>query len=164
MTNINITRHIVFHMFILVGIALIAFILYRFLCSSSSTTVRQWSHLRIANRAILFIIVIIGLFYIYVPIVFENIQTNSRCPYTQTTFPLFNGIWNLLIFSLGPSIIMLIFGLLSIRNLGSTEFRPKDFSARHEMKIRVKVIRFYNKKKFFRAQSPVRKIPGPKLM
>ncbi|CAF1360826.1 unnamed protein product [Adineta ricciae] len=89
----------------------------RFLCSSTSVNVRQWSNLRIVNRIILLIIIIIGLFYLYILIVFENIQTHTKCPYTQTTYPLFHGIWNLLIFSLGPSLLMLIFGLLSIRNI-----------------------------------------------
>jgi hypothetical protein len=52
-----------------------------------------------------------------VPIRFENIGTVTKCPGPQTTYPLFNGIWNLLIFSLGPSIFMLIFGLLTIRHV-----------------------------------------------
>ncbi|UJR18047.1 hypothetical protein I4U23_004948 [Adineta vaga] len=89
----------------------------RFLCSSTSKSVREWSNLRMTHRAIVFVIVVVGLFYLYVPIQFENIQTNVKCPGTQTTYPLFNGIWNLLIFSLGPSLCMLIFGLLTIRHI-----------------------------------------------
>ncbi|UJR18043.1 hypothetical protein I4U23_004944 [Adineta vaga] len=89
----------------------------RFLCSSTSRNVREWSNLRMTYRAILFVIVVVGLFYLYVPIQFENIQTNFKCPGAQTTYPLFNGIWNLLIFSLGPSLFMLIFGLLTIRHV-----------------------------------------------
>ncbi|UJR18045.1 hypothetical protein I4U23_004946 [Adineta vaga] len=89
----------------------------RFLCSSTSKSVREWSNLRMTHRATVFVIVVVGLFYLYVPIQFENIQANVKCPGTQTTYPLFNGIWNLLIFSLGPSLCMLIFGLLTIRHV-----------------------------------------------
>ncbi|CAF1065007.1 unnamed protein product [Adineta steineri] len=89
----------------------------RFLCSSPSATVRGWSNLRVASRTIPLVIVIVALFYLYVPIQYENIQTITKCPPSQSTFPLFNGIWNLLIFSLGPSIVMLLFGLLTIRHV-----------------------------------------------
>ncbi|CAF0953639.1 unnamed protein product [Adineta steineri] len=89
----------------------------RFLCSSTSATVRAWSSRRVATRAILVVTIILPLFYLYVPIIFQNIQTVTKCPAAQTTFPLFNGIWNLLIFSLGPSTVMLVFGLLTIRHV-----------------------------------------------
>ncbi|CAF1401337.1 unnamed protein product [Adineta steineri] len=98
---------------------ILSFIVFctRFLCSSTSATVRAWSSRRVATRAILIITIIVPLFYLYVPIIFQNIQTVTKCPPAQTTFPLFNGIWNLLIFSLGPSTVMLIFGLLTIRHV-----------------------------------------------
>ncbi|UJR18180.1 hypothetical protein I4U23_005080 [Adineta vaga] len=92
----------------------------RFLCSSPSTTVRAWSNLRVSCRSILCMPIIMGTFYIYVPIQFENIQTITRCPASQSVYPLFNGMWGLLIFSLGPSIIILIFGSLTIRHVQQT--------------------------------------------
>ncbi|CAF1411486.1 unnamed protein product [Adineta steineri] len=95
----------------------------RFLCSSTSATIRGWSSRRVATRAILVVTIIVPLFYLYVPIIFQNIETVTKCPLAQTTFPLFNGIWNLLIFSLGPSIVMLIFGLLTIQHVRQSRKR-----------------------------------------
>ncbi|UJR17297.1 hypothetical protein I4U23_004192 [Adineta vaga] len=104
----------------------------RYLCSSSSAIVRGLSSIRMTSRAILFVILAVALCYLYVPIRFENIQTNVKCPGTQTTYPLFNGIWNLLIFSLGPPIMMLIFGSItihhiqqSVRRSGEKNIRPQ---------------------------------------
>lgn len=57
------------------------------------------------------------MIYIYVPIQYEIKQTVPRCYWNQGDFPIFNGIWNLLVFSLGPSIVMLIFGSLTIRHV-----------------------------------------------
>ncbi|CAF1065049.1 unnamed protein product [Adineta steineri] len=98
---------------------ILSFIVYcsRFLCSSPSATLRGWSSLRVASRAILFVIVVVALFYLYVPIQYENILMSTKCSPTQSTDPLFTGIWNLLIFSLGPSIVMLSFGLLTFRHV-----------------------------------------------
>ena len=48
---------------------------------------------------------------------FKLKQEISRCPANQGTYPIFYGIWNLIIFSLGPSIAMLIFGFLTIQHV-----------------------------------------------
>ncbi|CAF1446087.1 unnamed protein product [Adineta steineri] len=89
----------------------------KFLCSSSSATVRAWSNHRVTYRVIIIVFIIVSIFYLYVPIIYQNINTGTKCPAAQTTFPLFSGIWNLLVFSLGPSTVMLIFGLFTIRNV-----------------------------------------------
>ncbi|CAF4160203.1 unnamed protein product [Adineta steineri] len=99
------------------GLLLLLLSIGRFLCSSPSATLRGWSSLRVASRAILFVIVVVALFYLYVPIQYENILMSTKCSPTQSTDPLFTGIWNLLIFSLGPSIVMLSFGLLTFRHV-----------------------------------------------
>ena len=62
-------------------------------------------------------ILVVGLFYIYVPIEFQLKLTQSRCPSNQGNNPTFVAIWNLLVFSLGPSTVMLIFGSLTIRHV-----------------------------------------------
>jgi hypothetical protein len=78
---------------------------------------RSWSNLRVASRTILFIIPVVGLCYIYVPIEFVLKPTVVKCPVYQGDNPIFIGIWNLLIFSLGPSTVMLFFGSLTIRHV-----------------------------------------------
>lgn len=85
----------------------------RFLCSSHSVGLRAWSNRRVASYTILCVIIFVGLAYIYVPIQFETTQTLLKCSGNQG-YSIFNGIWNLLIFSLGPSLVMLIFGSLTI--------------------------------------------------
>ena len=59
----------------------------------------------------------VSVFYLYVLIIFDNNQPVNKCPANQTTYPLFSGIWNLITFSLGPSLIMLIFGSLTVRHI-----------------------------------------------
>ncbi|CAF0734527.1 unnamed protein product [Adineta steineri] len=65
----------------------------RFLCNSTSATIRGWSSRRVATRAILVVTIVVPLFYLYMPIIFQNIGT------------------------LSPSIVMLIFGLLTIQHV-----------------------------------------------
>jgi hypothetical protein len=78
---------------------------------------RSWSNLRVASRTIPFIILIVGLCYIYVPIEFVLKPGPVKCPVNEGDNPILIGIWNLLIFSLGPSVVMLVFGSLTIRNV-----------------------------------------------
>ena len=93
------------------------FVSNRFLCSSTSPGLRAWSNLRVASRTILLATVIVGLIYTYMPIQYEIKQTVPRCSGNQGDFPIFNGIWNLLVFGFGPSTVMLIFGSLTIRHV-----------------------------------------------
>lgn len=81
---------------------------------------RSWSNCRVSIRSIILIIICIGLVYIYVPILFEIDRVFQTCPTNLDNPPMFNGIWNLITFSLGPPIIMLIFGLLTIRHIQSS--------------------------------------------
>jgi len=81
---------------------------------------RSWSSLRVASRTILCMIPVVGIFYIYVPIEFELVQGPVKCPPNQGKSPTFVGIWTLLVFSLGPSTVMLIFGSLTIRAIQRT--------------------------------------------
>lgn len=92
----------------------------RFLCSSRLTTLRAWSSVRIATYTIIISTIIIGLFYTYVPILYDIKPGRSRCPTNQGPYPSFNGIWNLIVFSTGPPVVMLIFGSLTIRHLRET--------------------------------------------
>ncbi|UJR11484.1 hypothetical protein I4U23_015663 [Adineta vaga] len=91
---------------------------------SRSVTLRAWSNTRIATRICVLIIPFIVLGYIYVPIEFKNIISGRvRCPANQGSYPTFYGIWNLIIFSWGPSFIMLTFGSLTIRHVRQSRRR-----------------------------------------
>jgi hypothetical protein len=90
--------------------------LNRFLCSSPSATIRTWSNARIVPRATSVTILIIGLTYVHVPI-YTRLSSPTNCAFTQGFYTTFYGISNLIIFSLGPSVGMIIFGLLTIRNV-----------------------------------------------
>jgi hypothetical protein len=63
---------------------------------------------------------VVGICYIYVPIEFELVQGPVKCPPNQGNSPTFVGVWTLLVFSLGPSTVMLIFGSLTIRAIQQT--------------------------------------------
>ncbi|CAF0897030.1 unnamed protein product [Adineta steineri] len=62
-------------------------------------------------------VIVIGVVYTHILVQYENTSTVGKCYAGPSANPLFTGIWNLIIFSLGPSIIMLIFGSLTIRHV-----------------------------------------------
>ena len=78
---------------------------------------RSWSNIHVATRIILLVVLIVGLLYIYIPIYYQLRKSTYTCPASQGAFIYFNGIWNFIIFSLGPLIVMLIFGSLTIRHV-----------------------------------------------
>ncbi|CAF4127082.1 unnamed protein product [Adineta steineri] len=59
----------------------------------------------------------IGFTYIYVLILYQLKAGNNKCPGSQGPSTIFNGIWNLVVFSLGPPCIMFCFGSLTIHNI-----------------------------------------------
>jgi hypothetical protein len=93
------------------------FTFYRFLCSSQSVAIRAWSNVRVASHTILLVIPIVGLGYIHTALKNERDQTSHKCAAYDPTYILFNGLWSLFMFSLGPSVVMLIFGSLTIRHV-----------------------------------------------
>lgn len=94
----------------------------RFLCSSRSATIRAWSTSRVAFRVILCIITMTSLAYIFVPIDYHS-QSDHGCPTNQGTSQIFTGIWSLIVFSLGLSVVMFIFGSLTIQRVRTTLHR-----------------------------------------
>ncbi|CAF1157025.1 unnamed protein product [Adineta steineri] len=88
----------------------------RVLCSSSSATIRAWSSIRVVTRATPLTVLIVGLAYVHIPF-FNRVNTASSCVTDSGTYATFYGIFNLFIFSMGPPVCMLIFGLLAIRNV-----------------------------------------------
>ena len=93
-------------------------IFYRFLCSSRSVAIRAWSNVRVASRIIPAITLVVGLLYIYIPIQNKTVQVGRfKCPSNQSNPPAFQGAWSFIIYSMGPPIVMLIFGSLTIRHV-----------------------------------------------
>ncbi|CAF0825527.1 unnamed protein product [Adineta steineri] len=92
----------------------------RFLCSSRSASLRAWSNIRVASWTIPIMTIMIGFTYIYVLILYQLKAGHLRCPANQGSFAFFQGIWNLVVFSLGPPCIMFCFGSLTIHNIRQT--------------------------------------------
>lgn len=95
-------------------------IFYRFLCSSASAAIRAWSNLRVASRMIPAMILIIGLIYIHVLVYYQVNQQKTTCASVDGIYQKFFGICNLIVFGLGPPILMLLFGSLTIRHIRQT--------------------------------------------
>ncbi|CAF1309064.1 unnamed protein product [Adineta steineri] len=95
----------------------------RFLCSSRSASLRAWSHIRVASWANLIMTIMIGLTYIYVPIVYQIQVGHVKCPGNQGPSTFFSGIWILVTFSVGPPCVMFCFGSLTIHNIRETTKR-----------------------------------------
>ncbi|CAF0941312.1 unnamed protein product [Adineta steineri] len=88
----------------------------RFLSSSSSATTRGWSSTRVIIPATSVTIFLVGLSYIYLLIYSRGIA-GPACIILPETYRVFNNIFNLIVFVMGPSGSMLTFGLLTIRNI-----------------------------------------------
>jgi hypothetical protein len=104
----------------------------RFWCSSSSINMRTWSSVRVTTRAISITILLMCLGYShlfifatieYIPAI-QQYSCNSQVGVYRTFFAL----WNLIVFSFGPPILMFIFGLLTLRHLHQTK-RVRDHSS-----------------------------------
>ncbi|UJR07062.1 hypothetical protein I4U23_011350 [Adineta vaga] len=89
----------------------------RFLCSSSSTTLRAWSNRRMSIRTISISTFIGSLCYIHILINNYIVYPLGLCFTIQGVYQTFASIWFFIIFSVGPSIAMFLFGMLTIRNV-----------------------------------------------
>ncbi|UJR24424.1 hypothetical protein I4U23_005800 [Adineta vaga] len=90
----------------------------RFLCTSSSAKYRKWSSIRVATRAIPLTILFVFLLQIHAPFYQGIILYPQRsCTSVTSTYRTFWSIWNLVIWSWIPTIFMLVFGFLTIRNV-----------------------------------------------
>lgn len=61
-------------------------------------------------------ILLIGLAYVNVPIYFQLTPVSKTCIPMQGSYQTFYGIWSLIVFGLSPSILMLLFGMLTIKH------------------------------------------------
>ncbi|CAF1299477.1 unnamed protein product [Adineta steineri] len=95
----------------------------RYLCSSRSINMRAWSSVRVANRVIPLIILIILVAYSHVPVFFEiDIIPATQKPICYPpgppgTYRIVLSYFNLIFLGLSPSLAMLMFGLLTLRNV-----------------------------------------------
>ncbi|UJR17786.1 hypothetical protein I4U23_004685 [Adineta vaga] len=89
----------------------------RFLCSSTSANLRALSSLHVARRIILLAILVVGIVYIHIPICFQINTRQQTCIPMPGIYQTFYGAWNLIVYSVGPPIIMLYFGLRTVQNI-----------------------------------------------
>lgn len=95
----------------------------RFVCSSTSATIRALSNIRIANRIISIAIVLGLIAYVHVAIFFDigilSTTQKSICyPLAPPgTYRIFLSFFNLFYFGLLPPFCMLLFGVLAIKNI-----------------------------------------------
>ncbi|CAF1394574.1 unnamed protein product, partial [Didymodactylos carnosus] len=96
----------------------------RYLCSSPHASVRRFSSLKVAYRAVSITAIIIWLSYIHIPIYFTIQDTldkysnpTSSCTSQKGLYTTFLAFCYLTMYSLCPPFLMLIFGLLALNNI-----------------------------------------------
>ncbi|CAF1255851.1 unnamed protein product [Adineta ricciae] len=89
----------------------------RYLCSSTSTNLRQWCNTRNATRIIWIVVLFMGVINSHMFGFYTIIQAEQICDATPTSYVLFYGIWNLIIWTVIPIPCMIIFTLLTVRNI-----------------------------------------------
>lgn len=95
----------------------------RYLSSCASATRRAWSDVRVANRAVFAVILIGFLIHVHIPIFFQiDIIPASQKPICYPpgppgTYRIIFSFFNLFYVGLLPSLAMLLFGLLSVKNV-----------------------------------------------
>ncbi len=95
----------------------------RHLSSSISPAKRAWSSIHVANRVIPITILLGFIAYIHVPIFFTidiipaTQQPMCYSPGPPGTYRIILSFFNLIYFGLSPSFCMLLFGLLTLRNI-----------------------------------------------
>lgn len=95
----------------------------RYLCSCTSVKKRVWSSVHIASRVIPIVIILNCLLHIHIPIMFEiDIIPATQKPVCYPpgppgTYRIALSFFNLIYFGLSPSFCMLIFGILTLRNV-----------------------------------------------
>ncbi|CAF1088873.1 unnamed protein product [Adineta ricciae] len=96
----------------------------RYLKSSTKVHIRRLSSLRTAKIAIYFIVVLFIILHIHMPIYYEITYTfdgyGNLIPacYGQAGFyRKFIAFWSMVFYSLCPSLLMILFGMLTVRNI-----------------------------------------------
>lgn len=99
----------------------------RYLISSSENDQRRLSSMKNAYVSIGFITIFLTVAYCHIPL-FYNIHS-STCTALPGSYRLFNDIQTLIQFSLLPPLLMLFFGLLTLRNIRLTHRRVANLNS-----------------------------------
>ena len=109
----------------------------RYLCSCASIKKRAWSSIRVANRLIPLTVLLSIIAYIHVPIFFNiTIIPATQKPICYPpgppgTYRIVLSFFSLIYFGLSPSLCMLLFSILTFRNIT----RSKKISLRSSMNV-----------------------------
>ena len=98
---------------------------YSYFSSSTTPTFRRWASISMTVRVIPLTILFISLAYIHVPFNYTILLPQPTCNFVSSSYQSFFSIWNLIFFSWIPSFSMLIFGLLTIRNVHQSKMRAR---------------------------------------
>ncbi|CAF0828150.1 unnamed protein product [Adineta ricciae] len=93
----------------------------RYFASSRNPLRRQWSSLRIAFQLIIANIIFWSLIYIQIIIFYEN--GNGTCTFRSGSYGMFFSIYIAVDSGILPLLLMLIFGLLTVRNIHQAKMR-----------------------------------------
>ncbi|CAF1247852.1 unnamed protein product [Adineta ricciae] len=103
----------------------------RYLHSSPEISSRRWSSLKTAKISIALVSIIIPISYSHMFIFYNLIQLRRStgilvysCTTQDPIYSTFINVWHLLMYSLFPSLLMLIFGCLTLKNI---RFRDRVF-------------------------------------
>lgn len=115
----------VFYVVRVVSCWLIAFAcIDRYLHSSTNIDIRRFSSLKTARMAIGITTIIIAILYCHMIIFYEITYTTdgvgsivSTCVSGKGTYRTFIALWHMTFYSLCPSFLMLLFGLLTLNNI-----------------------------------------------
>ncbi|UJR19157.1 hypothetical protein I4U23_022287 [Adineta vaga] len=101
----------------------------RFCHSSASVRVRQMSTLKTARISILVTIIIVFSIHVHSIVYYQTVYQPDRfgnitpsCSPEKSFYYTFLGLWNMVVYSLFPSSLMLLFGLLTLRNIRQQRF------------------------------------------
>ncbi|CAF1246138.1 unnamed protein product [Adineta ricciae] len=101
----------------------------RFFHSSANARVRRMSTLKTARISILVMTIIIFSIHIHSIIYYQTVYQPDRfgnitpsCSPEKSFYYTFLGLWNMVVYSLFPSSLMLLFGLLTLKNIRQQRF------------------------------------------
>ncbi|CAF1229156.1 unnamed protein product [Adineta steineri] len=112
----------------------------RFFCSSTSSTLRRLSSLRVSLWLIPSVTIFIGITQIPILIFFKINAQPRICLGQPNLFQKVNGILIIIMWSLIPSLAMLIFGFLTVRHIRQSAQRAAGHKSGNRRKVRIKTV------------------------
>ncbi|UJR08889.1 hypothetical protein I4U23_013144 [Adineta vaga] len=96
----------------------------RFLHSSTQANIRKLSSFRIARCSIPLTIILIHAAYSHIPVFYGIVLPRRSCTVDNSSYGFFLGIWHLVMYGLGPPLLMLTFSLLTIQHISRRKILP----------------------------------------